>query len=106
MVHCYSALDFSRWSTVPIFHMSRLLIQITYVHVDSHHLLAQIGAMPEERVADQSGVDGKPNLGVESLDHGLDRDRKVMEESVPLRQEMRSNGSLEVGRVEDEASGH
>ena len=69
-------------------------------------MLAQVGALLEDRVADQGGVDGQPYLGVESLDHGLDRYGKVLEESVPLRQEMRSDGSLEIGRVQNEASRH
>ena len=96
--------------TVSILHASQLDIPIayicTYIHANSHHLLAQVGAILEERVAHQGGVDGKPDLGVESLDHGLDWNGKVMEESVPLRQKMRSYGSLEISRIENEASGH
>ena len=106
----FHSTDFSRWLTVSILHASQLDIQIayiyTYIHANSHHLLAQVGAILEERVAHQGCVDGKPDLGVESLDHGLDWNGKVMEESVPLRQKMRSYGSLEISRIENEASGH
>ena len=79
---------------------------LTYIHVNSHHLLAQICAILEERVTDQGGVEGETDLGVEPLDEGLDRYGEVMEEGVPLRQEVGSDGGLEVGRVEDEAAGH
>ena len=99
-------LPFMHWIVLiycTYFNFNSNLRTVTHQHVNSHHLLAQVCAILEERVADQGGVDGKLDLGVEPLDHGLGRDGKVVEEGVPLRQEMRSDGGLEIGRVENEA---